>query len=75
MGVKGDAEAKSAVKRFGRATGEGTSRDRDVADPHPSNEEHYDREAKPGGADPPKKDLGANPHIHDGKPRRRADKQ
>jgi hypothetical protein len=39
-----------------------------VEDPHPSNEEHYNRERRPGGANPPKKDLGPNPHIHTGKP-------
>jgi hypothetical protein len=37
-----------------------------VEDPHPSNEEHYDRIKHPGGASPPKNDLGPNPHIHSG---------
>jgi len=48
-------------------TGSGTSAINDVADPHPSNEEHYDRVKHPGGANPPKKDLGPNPSIHNGK--------
>jgi len=29
------------------------SPNRDVSDPHPSDEEHYDRERHPGGANPP----------------------
>lgn len=36
----------------------------EVEDPHSSNEEHYDRQERPGGASPPKDDLGPNPHIH-----------
>lgn len=43
----------------------------EVADPHPSNEEHYDRQKIPGGAHPPKDDLGPNDAIHDGKPQKR----
>ncbi len=35
-------------------------------DPHPSDEEHVDRAPHPGGAHPPKNDLGPNPAIHDG---------
>ena len=34
-------------------------------DPHPSDEEHVDRERHPGGAHPPTNDLGPNPAIHD----------
>ena len=48
------------------ATGAGTSTTNDVADPHPSTEQHYDRIKGPGGANPPKKDLGPNPSIHNG---------
>lgn len=57
-------------KRDGLPTGSGTG-PHDVADPHPANEEHYDREQNPGGADPPNKDLGPNDAIHDGKPQKR----
>ena len=39
-----------------------------VADPHPSNEEHYDRIRHPGGAHPPKKDLSTAVSRHDGEP-------
>jgi hypothetical protein len=35
-------------------------------DPHPSDEEHADRQRHPGGAHPPTRDLGTNPAIHDG---------
>lgn len=56
--------------RTGLPTGSGTGPN-DVADPHPSNEEHYDREKRPGGAHPPAKDLGTNDAIHDGKAKRR----
>ena len=48
-------------------TGKGTTEPAlDVADPHPANEEHPYREKKPGGADPPAKDLGPNPAVHNG---------
>lgn len=40
-------------------------------DPHPSNEEHYDRQERPGGAHPPEKDIGPNDAVHDGKPQKR----
>lgn len=36
-------------------------------DPHPSNEEHYDRQERPGGARPPRDGIGTNPAVHDGK--------
>ena len=59
------------MSRDGLPTGEGTG-PRDVADPHPSNEEHYDKQVHPGGANPPPAgDLGPNNAIHDGKPKRR----
>ncbi len=48
-------------------TGPGTSATNDVADPHPSNEEHADRERHPGGAHPPKTDNSTNPAVHTGK--------
>ena len=50
-----------------RQTGPGTvpGRGPDVADPHPENEEHYQRERRPGGANPPEKDLGTSVHRHD----------
>lgn len=50
-------------------TGPDTSPTRDVADPHPSTEEHYDQQRRPGGANPPSDDIGPNPARHDGKPR------
>jgi hypothetical protein len=49
-------------------TGEGTaSAERDVADPHPSDEEHPYDERHPGGANPPKTDIGPNNAVHNGK--------
>lgn len=38
------------------------------ADPHPSTEEHYDRERHPGGAHPPDeaRDCGPNDAVHHG---------
>ena len=51
-------------------TGPGTSPSNDVSDPHPSDEEHYDREERPFGATPPKRDIGPNPAAHDGTPGR-----
>lgn len=42
-------------------------------DPHPSNEEHYDRQERPGGARPPRNDIGANDAIHDGEPQPKPD--
>ncbi|MBJ3784004.1 hypothetical protein [Devosia sediminis] len=40
-------------------------------DPHPSNEEHTHEQARPGGARPPRNDIGPNDAVHDGKPQRR----
>lgn len=49
-------------------TGEGTSNKNDVADPHPSTEDNYDKIPHPGGSNPPKEsDPGANSYAHDGK--------
>lgn len=42
-------------------------------DPHPSYEEHYDRQARPGGARPPRDGIGPNPAVHDGKPQPQPD--
>ena len=38
-------------------------------DPHPSDEEHFDRQERPGGANPPQggADIGPNDRVHDGK--------
>jgi hypothetical protein len=56
----------------GKPTGPGTSSTNDVADPHPSDEEHYDLIKSPGGAKTPKgKEVGIELGRHDGKPRRR----
>jgi hypothetical protein len=60
----------SKQPRDGLPTGAGTAKSNDVSDPHPSNEEHYDRQKRPGGANPPKKDLGPNDAIHEGHARR-----
>lgn len=44
------------------------------ADPHPSDEEHYDQIKRPGGANPPKgTDAGIEVGRHDGKPKARPD--
>lgn len=55
-------------KRDGLPTGSNTSGARDVADPHPANVEHYDRQEHPGGSHPPQNDLGPNDAIDDGRP-------
>lgn len=38
-----------------------------VSDPHPDNEEHYRQQRRPGGSNPPRKDIGPNDAVHDGK--------
>jgi hypothetical protein len=49
-------------------TGEGTSANNDVSDPHPSTEEDYDKIPHPGGSNPPsEEDPGANSYKNDGK--------
>ena len=59
------------MSRDGLPTGSGTGQN-DVADPHPANEEHYDRQVRPGGANPPSAHaIGPNNAVHDGKPKRR----
>ena len=56
------------MSRDGLPTGEGTAGKNDVADPHPSTEEDYDKISRPGGAKPPKgPDTGPNSYAHDGK--------
>lgn len=57
------------MSREGLPTGESTAGKNDVADPHPSTEEHYDKIPRPGGTKPPKApDIGPNSYAHDGKP-------
>lgn len=56
------------MSRDGLPTGPGTAPpERDVADPHPANEDRYDRQKKPSGANPPRDDIGPNSGKHDGK--------
>lgn len=56
------------MTREGLPTGEGTSRTKDVADPHPATEEHYDKIPHPGGKHPPDAhEIGPNSYAHDGK--------
>jgi hypothetical protein len=57
-----------------RQTGVGTAGAlTDVTDPHPSDEgDPYDAR-RPGGAKPPKRDIGPNSATHEGIPRRRPD--
>jgi hypothetical protein len=52
--------------RDGLPTGPGTASHNDVADPHPANEEGYDRKPRPGGAAPPRDDIGPNSGRRDG---------
>lgn len=55
------------VRRLGIPTGEGTADENDVADPHPSTEEDYDKIPHPGGKKTPKgPDIGPNSWAHDG---------
>lgn len=56
------------MTRDGLPTGEGTSGKNDVADPHPSSEEDYDKIPRPGGTKTPNgPDIGPNSYAHDGK--------
>jgi len=70
VGDYGEAR-EQPPQRDGLPTGSGTSNVNDVADPHPANEEHYDKQVRPGGANPPSQDIGPNNAVHDGKPARR----
>lgn len=55
------------MTRDGLPTGEGTAGRTDVADPHPSTEEDYNKIPRPGGAKPPKGPaIGPNSYVHDG---------
>ncbi|RYE09783.1 MAG: hypothetical protein EOP22_08025 [Hyphomicrobiales bacterium] len=71
----GEAESPPApVPSKHRQTGQGTAPpELDVADPHPSNEEHPYKARHPGGAHPPIKDIGPNSAIHGGEPPPRPD--
>jgi hypothetical protein len=56
--------------REGLPTGEGTAGANDVADPHPSTGENYDKIKNPGRVIPPKgPDIGPNSYAHDDKVR------
>lgn len=56
------------MSRDGLPTGEGTASKDDVADPHPSTEEDYDKIPHPGGTRTRKGvDIGPNSYAHDGK--------
>lgn len=56
------------MKREGLPSGTGTSQANDVADPHPSAEEDYDKIPNPGGQNSPKaNDIGVNSYAHNGK--------
>jgi hypothetical protein len=55
------------VTRDGLPTGKGTAGKNDVADPHPSTEEDYDKIPRPGGTKPSKgPDIGPNSYVHNG---------
>ena len=56
------------MTREGLPTGEGTSRNNDVADPHPATEEDYDKIPNPGAKRPhDAHEIGPNSYAHDGK--------
>jgi hypothetical protein len=64
---EGHPEGQTAVEGRTVQSGSGTSSASDVADPHPSDEEHYDRIPRPGGTNPPERpSIGPNPGRHDG---------
>jgi hypothetical protein len=52
--------------REGIPTGEGTSLRHDVADPHPSTEEHYQRVSDPRPKHTEGADIGPNSYVHSG---------
>ena len=65
-GISDAGSAPTAGEAAHRQTGEGTAPPEvDVADPHPSDEEHPYRN-KAGG--PMEGDIGPNPAVHDGTP-------
>ncbi|MGB3339148.1 MAG: hypothetical protein WBA73_18385 [Devosia sp.] len=50
------------------SAGENAANKNDVADPHPSMEEDYDKIPHPGGTKTPRgPDIGPNTYAHDGK--------
>ncbi len=56
------------MSRHSLTTGDGTAAQRDVADPHPATEEHYDTIPRPGGTKPPKgSESRTNSYAHDSK--------
>jgi len=58
---------KIAAAQDGLPSGPGTApKTLDVADPHPSNEDHFDRQRHPGGDHAPHDDIGPNSYEHDG---------
>lgn len=67
VGDYGEPPPAAARRTQAVPSGSGTALapDRDVADPHPSNEEFYDRERHPGGANPPRSPA-PNDRIHPG---------
>jgi hypothetical protein len=73
VGTEGLPPSEEGVRRGppGGAyqTGPGTAPPNlDVADPHPANEEPESEAPHPGGANPPKNDIGPNDAVHDGTP-------
>jgi hypothetical protein len=67
---KTSASQEAPEKGDGLPTGKGTAATRDVSDPHPSNEEQYDRQNRPGGPEPRKPDFGPNDAVGQNVPRR-----
>jgi hypothetical protein len=65
----GASLGRTAREGAHRQTGDNTAPNpaHEVSDPHPSNEEQPYREARPGGANPPKTNIGPNPARHTGK--------
>ena len=74
--TEGVPSGRTAREGAHRQTGAGTSPDPDneAVDPHPADEEHPYREARPGGAGSHghllkgNEEIGANPARHDGNP-------
>ena len=71
--TEGTPSGDTAREGAHRQTGANTAPpERDVTDPHPSDEEHPYREKEPGGANPPSDtprghvDNGPNPAVHTG---------
>jgi hypothetical protein len=64
----GQTGSRASTQQTGPRT---APREVDVADPHPADEGHPYDARHPGGTNPPTKDLGPNPGIHNGTPARR----